>query len=130
MLEKNLKHLNLQVSFYIVFQKICFLIEFLPTLLSESSSIQIHSLSNEKHYSNTVLEIFNELIIPYIKSVHSSSDLPEDQYSLVIMDVFTQMTSDVLNLLRDNKILLTNVPPNMTKFYQPLDLTFNGYAKI
>ena len=46
------------------------------------------------------------------------------------MDVFTgQMTSDVLNLLRDNKILLTNVPANMTKFYQPLDLTINGYAK-
>ena len=87
---------------------------------------------NEKHYSNTEesLKFFNELIIPYIKSVHSSSDLPEDQYSLVIMDVFTgQMTSDVLNLLRDNKILLTNVPPNMTKFYQPLDLTVNGYAK-
>ena len=40
-----------------------------------------------------------------------------------------QMTSDVLNLLRDNKILLTNVPANMTKFYQPLDLTVNGYAK-
>ena len=39
------------------------------------------------------------------------------------------MTSDVLNLLRDNKILLTNVPPNMTKFYQPFDLTVNGFAK-
>ena len=39
------------------------------------------------------------------------------------------MTSDVLNLLQDNKILLTNVPANMTKFYQPLDLTVNGYAK-
>ena len=39
------------------------------------------------------------------------------------------MTSDVLNLLRDNKILLTNVPPNVTKFYQPLDLTVNGFAK-
>ena len=46
------------------------------------------------------------------------------------MDVFTgQMTSDVLNLLRDNNILVTNVPPNMTKFYQPLDLTVNGFAK-
>jgi len=39
------------------------------------------------------------------------------------------MTSDVLNLLRDNNILLTNVPANMTKFYQPLDLTVNGFAK-
>ena len=39
------------------------------------------------------------------------------------------MTSDVLNLLRDNNILLTNVPPSMTEFYQPLDLTVNGFAK-
>ena len=39
------------------------------------------------------------------------------------------MTSDVLNLLRDNNILLTNVPPSMTKFYQTLDLTVNGSAK-
>ena len=34
-----------------------------------------------------------------------------------------------MNLLGDNNILATNVPPNMTKFYQPLDLTVNGFAK-
>lgn len=46
------------------------------------------------------------------------------------MDVFTgQKTSEVLDLLNANKILVTNVPPNMTKYYQPLDLTVNGYAK-
>ena len=46
------------------------------------------------------------------------------------MDVFTgQMTSEVLTLLCSNNILVTNVPANMTKFYQPLDLTVNGYAK-
>ena len=87
---------------------------------------------NKKHYSNTEesLKFFNEIIIPYIKSVQSSPDISADQYALVIMDVFTgQMTSEVLNLLRDNKILLTNVPPNIKKFYQPLDLTVNGYAK-
>ena len=87
---------------------------------------------NEKHYSNTQesLKFFNEIIIPYVKEVRWSDGLSANQYALVIMDVFTgQMTSDVLNLLRDNKILLTNVPANMTKFYQPLDLTINGYAK-
>ena len=46
------------------------------------------------------------------------------------MDVFTsQMTSDVLNLPQDNNILLANVPPNINKFYQPLDLTVNGFSK-
>ena len=84
---------------------------------------------NEKHYSNKKesLRFFNEVIISYIKEVTLSENLTSDQYVLVIMDVFTgQMTRDLLNLLRDNNILLTNVPPNMTKFYQPLH--FNGFS--
>ena len=87
---------------------------------------------NPKHYSNTTesLKILNEIIIPYVKKIRSSKDIPNDQYALLIMDVFTgQKTSEVLDLLNANKILVTNVPPNMTKYYQPLDLTVNGYAK-
>ena len=75
---------------------------------------------NEKHYSNKKesLKFFNEVIIPYIKEVHSSENLISDQYALVIMDVFTgQMISDVLNLLRDN-ILLTNALTSMTTLHQ------------
>ena len=65
-----------------------------------------------------------------MKKIRSSEDIPNDQYSLVITDVFTgQKTSEVLHLLNANKILVTNVPPNVTKYYQPLDLTVNGYAK-
>ena len=46
------------------------------------------------------------------------------------MDVFTaQKTTKVMNLLKDNKIFVTNIPANMTRFYQLLDLTGNGYAK-
>lgn len=74
---------------------------------------------NEKHYSNKKesLKFFNEVIIPCIKEMRSSENLTSDQYVLVTTDVFTgQIISDVLNLLRDNNILLSNVPPNMTKF--------------
>ena len=94
----------------------------------ESFSLSV----NQKHYSNTTesMKFFNEVVIPYFEAERSSNNLSIDQYALVIMDVFTgQMTSDVLNLLRDNNILVTNVPPNMTKFCQPLDLTVNGFAK-
>ena len=86
---------------------------------------------NEKHYSNRneSLKLFNEIVIPYINEIRSSQNIP-DQYALVIMDVFTgQKTTKVINLLKDNKILVTNIPANMTRFYQPLDLTVNGYAK-
>ena len=94
---------------------------------------QSFSLSvNPMLYSNTTesLKLLNEIIIPYVKKIRSSEDIPNDQYSLVIMDVFTgQKTSEVLDLLDANKMQVTNVPPNMTKYYQPLDLTVNGYAK-
>ena len=46
------------------------------------------------------------------------------------MDVFTgQMTEDVVKRYQDNNILIVNVPRNMAKYYQPLDLTVNGYCK-
>ena len=37
------------------------------------------------------------------------------------------MTDD--SLLKENYISVVNVAANKTKFYQPLDLTVNGYAK-
>ena len=53
-----------------------------------------------------------------------------DQKVLVIMDVFTgQMTTEVINAYKKANILIVKVPANMTKYYQPLDLTVNGYAK-
>ena len=46
------------------------------------------------------------------------------------MDAFIgQMTKDVVNKYLDNNILIVNVPKNMTQFYQPLDLTVNGFCK-
>ena len=46
------------------------------------------------------------------------------------MDVFTgQMTPPVLEAFKEADVCIVNVPTNMTKFYQPFDLTVNGYAK-
>ena len=39
------------------------------------------------------------------------------------------MTAEILNAYEEVNILIINVPANMTKFYQSLDLTVNGYAK-
>ena len=48
----------------------------------------------------------------------------------MVMDVFTGQTTDaVVKQYQDNNILIVNVPANMIKYYQPLDLTVNGYCK-
>ena len=86
---------------------------------------------NEKHFSNTneYTKLLNEIIVPYVKKERESKGLGEQQKALVIMNVFTwQMTSAIKEVLEENCILVTNVPANMTCFYQPLDLTVNGSA--
>lgn len=46
------------------------------------------------------------------------------------MDVFTgQMTAPVLQCFKEHNIYVVNVPTNMSKSYQHLDQTVNGYAK-
>ena len=46
------------------------------------------------------------------------------------MNVFKgQITSEVLTILNDINICLVNIPSNMTKHHQPLNLTVNGHAK-
>ena len=46
------------------------------------------------------------------------------------MDVFTgQMTPKILDSYKSYKVCVINVPANMTKYYQPLDLTVNREAK-
>ena len=46
------------------------------------------------------------------------------------MDVFAgQMSAEVLNAYDEANILIINVPASMMNFYQPFDLTVNGYAK-
>lgn len=88
--------------------------------------------ANVSHFSNTAesIRLFEKIIIPYIKKKRQSLNLPVDQKALVVMDVFTgQTTKEVIAVLKENDICVVNVPANMTKFYQPLDLTVNGYAK-
>ena len=87
---------------------------------------------NEKHFSNTKesVKLLNDIIVPYVKKTRESLSLGSKQMALVIMDVFTgQMTAEVKDVFQENRILVTNVPANMTLFYQPLDLTINGSAK-
>ena len=65
----------------------------------------VFSLSfNETHYSNEreACKVIEEILVPYINQVCKQEDLPIDQKSLVILDVFTgQMTTTVLDLFKE-----------------------------
>ena len=73
---------------------------------------------NPKHFSNTSesIKLLNEVIVPYVKKERLALGLDPKQKALVILDVFAgQMTTDVTKILEENDILVTKVPPNMTK---------------
>ena len=87
---------------------------------------------NETHYSNEkeACKFIEEILQPYIKKVIERENLPVDQKSLVIMDVFKgQVTPIVLILYKESNIVVVLVPADMTNFLQPLDLTVNNYVK-
>ena len=88
--------------------------------------------ANSKHYSNTAesIKLTKEIIILYIENQRVLLKLPKTQPSLVIIDVFQgQMTEDVSTVLKDNNILLVQVPANMRHIFQPFDLMVNGTFK-
>ena len=87
---------------------------------------------NPTRYSNATesIKLIEEIIVPYLKDERNKLGLEISHKGLLIMDVFTcQMTTDVLDVITKSNISVVNVPANMTKFYQPLDLTVNGHAK-
>ena len=87
--------------------------------------------ANLKYYSNETesLKYLKEIILPYGKTERERLGL-ETQSALLIYDVFQgQTTGKFLEVLKDNNILSTKIPPNMTHVFQPLDLTVNKFAK-
>ena len=88
--------------------------------------------TNPKRFSNTdeSLKYLKEVIKSYVIKQRQILKCSADQKALVIMDVFTgQMTTAVLDVFKKANICTISVPANITKFYQPLDLTVNGYCK-
>ena len=76
------------------------------------------------------MKYLKEVIVPYFKKQRSVEGLDVNQKALVIMDVFTgQMTPEVIASYKEFIVCVENVPANMTKYYQPLDLTVNREVK-
>lgn len=68
--------------------------------------------------------------MPYISKKRQDIDLGTNQRALLISDIFTgQMNSSLKDVTGKQNLIVVNVPENMTKYYQVLDLTVNNYAK-
>ena len=93
---------------------------------------QEFSLSvNTKHYSNAAesIKLTEEMILSFVKGDRKRLSNP-DQAALLIFDVFRgQITDDVLNYFKENRIETVFFQAHMTNLLQPLDVTVNGYAK-
>ena len=64
--------------------------------------------------------MLKEIIVQHVKKERKSIGLHDQQKAPLIMNVFTRkMTSAVKVVLGENHILVTNVPANMIRFYQP-----------
>ena len=68
--------------------------------------------------------------MPYISKKRQDIDLGTNQRALLISDILTgQMNSSLKDVIGKQNLIVVNVPENMTKYYQVLDLTVNNYAK-
>ena len=88
--------------------------------------------ANSKHFSNTQesLKLLDEIIIPYVEKEREALNLDKNQPALLIIDAFSgQVTKSVIDKMTENNIKLVKVPANMTRLFQPLDLTVKAYMK-
>ena len=76
------------------------------------------------------MKYLEEMIVPYFKKQRSIEGLHESQKALIIKDVFTGlMILEILDSKKAYSICVINVPANLTKYYQPLELTVNREVK-
>lgn len=75
-----------------------------------------------------MLEYIEKIIIPYVDRVRESFE--SDTPALIIMDNFKgQVTTSINDILENNNIHVSLLPPNTTDRLQPMDVSVNKPAK-
>ena len=82
------------------------------------------------HDTDESIMFLKKVIKPYVKKQIQLLKHSTDQKALVIMNVLTgQMMAAVHEDFKEAGIFIGNIPANVKKFYQPLDLTVNACSK-
>ena len=84
------------------------------------------------HWNNEekAIEHLNVIIFPFLAKQREELKLQPHQKAMLILDVFKgQKTTAVTELIEENNCVVVYVPPIMTNYFQPLDLTVNGPGK-
>ena len=75
-----------------------------------------------------MIQYVMNIIVPYVERVRA--DIGDYKTALIIIDNFkVQTTKSVQNLLEDNNVLVSMLPPNTTADLQLMDLSVNKPAK-
>ena len=75
------------------------------------------------------MKFIEEIILPHVQKEHAKLRC-RNQKALLIFNIFRGQTTDkIIKVLKDNHILVTKVPANMTHLFQLLDLTVKKAAK-
>ena len=74
--------------------------------------------------------MLKEIILPYISKIKKELGLPGDQITCLILDAFKAQSTETVKLVLENlNIKDVQVPKNITRLLQPIDLTTNGLVK-
>ena len=87
---------------------------------------------SENHWANehTMMGYLHNILLPYINAMRVDLKLSKTQTAVVIFDTFKgQTTQTFLDTLKENNILVVEIPPNCTDRLQPLDLAVNKPLK-
>ena len=86
----------------------------------------------KNHWSNEekCIQHLERIVVPYLHSQREELGFSPNQKALLVFDVFKgQKTDRYRALLEHHDIVAVYVPANLTRYFQPLDLTINGVAK-